>query len=196
MASSSFTRFLVSTLQTVKTGILNGTRRIMDKVLSTGVFDGFRTAPEVPLADFLPESVVVVAATDGPAVASVVLEAHKASESIRPTAISLVVIRPEDTMPTSPAEILTLRTAFGTTDIPPVESDDQAETTHFVSAPIAGLFKGRESKLFGLKYAIVVTYPDPTPDPAPATDPSPTPTPEPEPEPAPVPAGALRAYRI
>lgn len=179
MASFPLTRFLVSQLATIKTGILNGTRRIMDLVLTTGVFDGFRTAPAVPLADFLPESVVVLAATDGPAVASVVLEAHKVSETIRPTALSLVVIRPEDTMPTTPAEILDLRAAFGTVEIPTVESDDQAETVYKVEAPISALFKGRETSLFGLKYALVVTYPDPTPDP----DPTPVePTPEPAPE--------------
>lgn len=184
MASFSFTRFLVSQLQTIKTGILNGTRKLMDLVLTTGVFDGFRTAPAVPLADFIPASVVVLAATDGPAVASAVLEAHKVSETLRPVALSLVVIRPEDTMPTTPAEILDLRAAFGTVEIPAVEGDDQAETVYKVEAPIAALFKGRESKIFGLKYALVVTYPDPTPDPTPTPEPVPTPVPaEPTPEP-------------
>lgn len=176
MAGSSFTRFLVSQLRIIGQGITNGTRRIMDLVLGTDTIDATRTAPEVPLAHFNFAAHVALTAKDQPLMASVPLEAHKASEAIRPTALSLVVIRAEDTMPETPADILALRTAFGTTEVPPADGDDQAETLYWVKAPIAGLFKGRETSV-ALKYALIATYPDPTPEVAPVPPPSePAPT--------------------
>ena len=170
-----------------------------DVVVGVGTIDLLtRTPPPAPTVHFDPAPADIHVGPEGTVTIVYPLPAH-AKGDIIPVILAVAVIRPEDEMPTDAAGILALRTAYAEVEVADLSiglPDDAGVPSSLHPVPIdcKGLFRGRESKLVGPKFAAVARYyipdapppePEPTPDPEPAPEPAPPdefPPPEPEPE--------------
>lgn len=150
----------------------------VNRVVGIGTLDLTRPAPPVEIINVDDASVTAVA-SGKLAAFTAAIPSHLEGDTV-PSKIHAVVIRPGEVMPPDGDSILKLRAAYGFKEVSDLPALDGIVPDQVVAIAVdcSGLFRGRETSLPGVSYAIVETFLIPE-EPAPGPDPEPLPDPVP-----------------